>query len=43
VQVLCNDMKSLTGGHVLINGDASESANMLEEIILQKRKDLNLP
>jgi len=43
VQVLCQDMKSLTGGHVLINGNASESANMLEEIIIQRRKDLNLP
>ncbi|MCL2572798.1 MAG: anaerobic carbon-monoxide dehydrogenase catalytic subunit [Defluviitaleaceae bacterium] len=43
VQVLTSDMKSLTGGHVLINGDAAESATMLEEIILQKRKDLNLP
>jgi len=43
VQVLCEDMKTLTGGHVLINGDASESATMLEDIILQKRKELNLP
>jgi len=42
VQVLCEDMKTLTGGHVLINGDAVESANLLEEIIVQKRKDLNL-
>ena len=43
VQVLCEDMKALTGGHVLISGDASESATMLENIILQKRKELNLP
>ena len=42
VQVLCEDMKELTGGHVLINGDAGQSANLLEEIIIQKRKDLNL-
>ena len=42
VQVLCEDMKTLTGGQVLINGDAAESAAMLENIILQKRKDLNL-
>jgi len=42
VQVLCNDMKDLTGGHVLINGDAAQSAEMLEDIILQKRKALNL-
>jgi len=43
VQVLCKDMISLTGGQVLINGDATESANLLEGIILQKRKELNLP
>jgi len=43
LQVLCEDMKSLTGGQILVNGDAAESAKMLEEIILQKRKDLNLP
>ena len=42
VQVLCNDMKELTGGHVLINGDAAESAAMLDDIIVQKRKALNL-
>ncbi|MDR1954327.1 MAG: anaerobic carbon-monoxide dehydrogenase catalytic subunit, partial [Candidatus Methanoplasma sp.] len=43
VKVLCEDMRSLTGGHVFINGDAAESAKMFEEIILQKRKDLGLP
>ncbi|MDR2866899.1 MAG: anaerobic carbon-monoxide dehydrogenase catalytic subunit [Methanomassiliicoccaceae archaeon] len=43
VKVLCEDMKSLTGGHVFINDDAVESAKMFEEIILQKRKELNLP
>jgi len=42
VQVLCNDMLQLTGGQVLINGDAAESANVLEGIILQKRKELGL-
>jgi carbon-monoxide dehydrogenase catalytic subunit len=42
VQVLCEDMKSLTGGHVLINGNAAESAVLLEDIILQKRKALGL-
>ena len=41
-QVLCEVMKSLTGGHVLINNDATESAILLENIILQKRQDLNL-
>ena len=43
VQVLCEDMKTLTGGYVLINGDAKESAKLLEGILLQKRKELNLP
>lgn len=43
LQVLCEDMKNLTGGYLLVNDDPTESANMLEEIILQKRKDLNLP
>jgi len=42
VQVLCKDMIELTGGQVLINGDAAESANLLEHIIIQKRKGLNL-
>jgi len=42
VQVLCEDMKSLTGGQILINGDAAESAVLMEDIIMQKRKDLNL-
>ena len=42
VQVLCEDMKQLTGGHILINGDAAESARMLDEIIVEKRKALNL-
>ena len=42
VQVLCEDMKSLTGGHVLINSDAAESAALLEDIILQKRRTLGL-
>ena len=43
VKVLFEDMKALTGGHVLVNDDPVESANMIEEIILQKRKALNLP
>jgi len=42
VQVLCNDMKKLTGGQVLINADAAQSAEILDDIILQKRKALNL-
>ena len=43
VSVLCEDMKTLTGGQILINGDAGESAQLLENIILEKRKALNLP
>jgi len=43
VKVLCEDMKQLTGGQVLINVDAEESANMLDDIIVEKRKALNLP
>ncbi|MCL2032771.1 MAG: anaerobic carbon-monoxide dehydrogenase catalytic subunit [Methanomassiliicoccaceae archaeon] len=43
VKVLFEDMKALTGGYVFINDDAVESAKMFEDIILQKRKDLNLP
>ena len=42
VQVLCEDMKALTGGHVIINSDAVESAEILEGVIAEKRKGLNL-
>ena len=42
-KVLCEDMKQLTGGHVLINADAVESAKLLDDIIVEKRKALNLP
>lgn len=42
VKVLTEDMKSLTGGHVIINDDAKESADILEDIILTKRKELNI-
>ena len=42
VQVLCEDMKELTGGHVLINSDAAESAKLLDDVIVEKRKALNL-
>ena len=43
VQVLCEDMKALTGGHVVINDNAAESAGILESIINEKRSALNLP
>ena len=42
VQVLTEDMKTLTGGQVIINSDAKESADILERIILEKRQGLNI-
>ena len=42
VQVLTEDMKELTGGQVIINGDARESAGILEGIILEKRQGLKI-
>lgn len=42
VKVLCEDMKTLTGGYVVINDDAAESAAILDDIIVEKRKGLNL-
>jgi len=43
LKVFTEDMKALTGGFLIVNDDAVESANMFEEIILQKRKELGLP
>ncbi len=42
VKVLTEDMKTLTGGHVIINPSAVESAELLESIIIQKRTELGL-
>lgn len=42
VKVLTEDMKALTGGQVIINPDAKESADILEGIILDKRTALGL-
>lgn len=42
VQVLTEDMKQLTGGQVIINGDAKESADILEKIVMEKRHGLNI-
>ena len=42
VQVLTEDMKKLTGGQVIINADAKESADILEKIIEEKRQGLNI-
>jgi carbon-monoxide dehydrogenase catalytic subunit len=42
VQVLTQDMQSLTGGRVVINNDAKESADLLEKIIQEKRAALKI-
>ena len=42
VKVLTEGMKSLTGGQVIINSDSKESADILENIILEKRTGLNI-
>jgi len=43
VKVLTEDMKALTGGYVMINDNGAEAAIMLDEVIIDKRKALNLP
>lgn len=42
VKVLTEDMKELTGGQVIINDDAKESADILEQIIVEKRQGLGI-
>ena len=42
VSVLTDQMKALTGGHVIINPDGKESADILDGIILEKRAALGL-
>lgn len=42
VQILTEDMKTLTGGHVIINSDAKETAEILENIISDKRIGLQI-
>lgn len=41
-KVLTEDMKKLTGGQVIINADAKESADILEKIIEERRSALNI-
>ncbi len=41
-KVLTEDMKNLTGGQVIINGDGKESADILERIIEEKRAGLHI-
>ena len=42
VKLLTEDMKSLTGGQVIMNPDAKASADILEKIIEEKRAGLNI-
>jgi carbon-monoxide dehydrogenase catalytic subunit len=42
VKILSDDMKKLTGGHVIINHDAKTSADILESIIHDRRVALGL-
>jgi carbon-monoxide dehydrogenase catalytic subunit len=42
VSVLTEQMKALTGGHVVINPDGKEAADILDNIILEKRAALGL-
>lgn len=41
-KVLTEDMEELTGGQVIINADAKESADILEKIIEERRSALNI-
>ena len=41
-KVLTEDMKALTGGQIIVNSDADESADILEQIIISKRQALNI-
>jgi carbon-monoxide dehydrogenase catalytic subunit len=42
VKILTEDMKSLTGGQIIINAGAKESADLLENIIREKRRALKI-
>ena len=42
VKVLTEDMETLTGGRVIVNNDAVDTANVLEKIILDRRQSLGL-
>src|SRR5699024_5192850 len=41
-KVLTEDMKELTGGQVIINPDAKETADILEKLVEEKRRALNI-
>ena len=42
VKLFTEDMKNLTGGQVIINPDAKESADILDKIIEERRAGLNI-
>lgn len=42
LDVLTNQMKTLTGGCLMVNTDVAESASALEQVILEKREGLGL-
>lgn len=42
MKVLTEDMKQLTGGQIIINSDAMETADILEGIIMEKRAALQI-
>lgn len=41
-RLLTEDLKNLTGGHLILEDDIGQAADTLEQIILEKRKGLNL-
>lgn len=41
-KILTEDMKNITGGQVIINNNAKQSADILESIIMEKRSKLNI-
>ena len=41
-KILTEDMKALTGGQVIVNSHAGEYADILEQIIMDKRQALNI-
>lgn len=41
-KVLCEDLKGLTGGHLVLDGDVSSTAQKLEALIVERRKGLGL-
>lgn len=42
VKVLTEEMKALTGGQVIINSNAKETAEILEQIVMEKRAALQI-